>query len=127
MFPNSFSFFPFPYNQLDEQTEGIDTFRSHQHGPEFEDDGGISSDEGEANSEDEDEEHNLPPLSKIQVPPRPQSLGLIEQPEPQRPAVVALVLTPPTPTASAPFKSPISTSEPRSLGQPHQDLAQVYL
>ena len=48
MFPNSFSFFPFPYNKLDEQTEGIDTFRSHQHGPEFEDDGGISSDEAEA-------------------------------------------------------------------------------
>jgi len=40
-------------NQLNEQTEAIGTLHSHQRGPEFEGDGGISSDEGEANSEDE--------------------------------------------------------------------------
>ena|ERR1700692_2075819 len=40
-------------NQLNEQTEAIGTLHSHQHGPKFEGDGSISSDEGEANSEDE--------------------------------------------------------------------------
>lgn len=36
-------------------TEGIGTIRSHEGGPRFEDDG-LSSDDGESETEDEDEE-----------------------------------------------------------------------
>lgn len=98
------------------QTEGIGTLRSHQHGPEFEDDGGISSDEGD-NSEDEDEEPNLPPLSQIYIPPltsSPQVIEQIAQPEPLRPQVHS-TLTPTTPTANLTPRTPV-TAKPGSPG-----------
>lgn len=67
--------------------EGVGTIRSHQHGPEYEDDGGISSDEGDG---DEDEEPNLSPLSHVYDPPRSHSLAPIVQPEPRRLAIASL-------------------------------------
>lgn len=84
------------------QTEGIGTLRSHQTGPEFEDDGGISSDEGENDSDDEREEDNLPPLAQLHIPPT-ASMSLdpvtIQQPQPQRLELPSQV-TPTTPTFS---------------------------
>ena len=90
------------------QTEGIGTLRSHQTGPEFEDDGGISSDEGENDSDDEREEDHLPPLAQLHIPPiTSPSLDpvTIEQPQPQRPELQTHV-SPTTPTLSA--KTPVS-------------------
>lgn len=96
------------------QTEGIGTLRSHMTGPEFEDDGGISSDEGENDSEDEREDDNLPPLAQLHIPPtdsptpQPESVQFIEQPQPQRPALQTQ-MTPTTPTLGSSVKTPISS------------------
>ncbi|KAI0364493.1 hypothetical protein BV20DRAFT_974427 [Pilatotrama ljubarskyi] len=91
-------------------TEGIGTIRSNQEGPQYEDDG-LSSDEGETNSEDEYEEvptsNQLPGLF---IPPSQGFISepaLIEQPTP-RPAVE----TPATPTPAAVTKTPQATKPP---------------
>ncbi|OSC96707.1 hypothetical protein PYCCODRAFT_1472429 [Trametes coccinea BRFM310] len=85
-------------------TEGIGTIRSNQEGPQFEDDG-LSSDDGETNSEDEYEEapanNQLP---NLYIPPSQGFVSepaLIEQPSP-RPAVE----TPVTPTPASVVKTP---------------------
>ena len=58
------------------QTEGIGTIRSHQAGPQYEDDG-LSSDDGE--SDDEDDEDDEIPLQKLWHPP--ESLDTSEEKE----------------------------------------------
>ncbi|KAI0326469.1 hypothetical protein GY45DRAFT_1328911 [Cubamyces sp. BRFM 1775] len=91
-------------------TEGIGTIRSNQEGPQYEDDG-LSSDEGETNSEDEYEE--VPPSSQLPNLYIPPSQGytaepaFIEQPSP-RPASE----TPVTPTPAAVTKTPVASKPP---------------
>ncbi|THG96606.1 hypothetical protein EW026_g5254 [Hermanssonia centrifuga] len=90
-------------------TEGIGTVRSHQGGPEFEDDG-LSSDEGESNS-DEEEEDTLT-LSKLYDPPQ-----AIENPSEQltvKPVAqpFAPAESPTTPTPLSTVKTPVSVKPP---------------
>ncbi|KAI0771332.1 phosphatidylserine decarboxylase-domain-containing protein [Trametes elegans] len=94
-------------------TEGIGTIRSNQEGPQFQDDG-LSSDEGETNSEDEDEE-GVPTaqLSNLYIPPSQgfvSESALIQQPSPR-----AAAETPVTPTPAAAAKTP-QASKPPSPG-----------
>jgi hypothetical protein len=87
-----------------------------QNGPKDEDDGGISSDEGEANSEG-GEELSLPLLSKINTPPSLRSPVPIEQPEPQCPSATT-TLTPTTPTASPTAAVALMTPNASKPGSP---------
>lgn len=99
------------------QTEGIGTIRSNQDGPQYEDDG-LSSDEGETNSEDEDEDSpgHGSHLANLYIPPSERYVNnggaSIEQPSP-RPATS--VETPVTPTPAAVIKTP-QASKPPSPG-----------
>ncbi|KAI0690723.1 hypothetical protein C8T65DRAFT_765078 [Cerioporus squamosus] len=80
-------------------TEGIRTIRSNQEGPQYEDDG-LSSDEGEKNSEDEDEESPpTAPLANLFT----TEPGSMEPPlSPQTPPTE----TPVTPTPATVMKTP---------------------
>ncbi|KZT23286.1 hypothetical protein NEOLEDRAFT_1180161 [Neolentinus lepideus HHB14362 ss-1] len=75
-------------------TEGIGTVRSHQGGPLFEDDG-LSSDEGEGPTDEEDEEPGSPRFTEIYMPPSPPIVD-----EPQSVHTPSTPSTPSTPTAS---------------------------
>ncbi|KAI0635493.1 phosphatidylserine decarboxylase-domain-containing protein [Trametes polyzona] len=95
-------------------TEGIGTIRSNQEGPQFQDDG-LSSDEGDTNSEDEDED--VPAgsaLPNLYIPPSDAFVSdpaHIEQPAP-RTAPPIVVDTPITPTPAAVTKTPQATKPP---------------
>ncbi|KAF5374521.1 hypothetical protein D9615_009031 [Tricholomella constricta] len=106
-------------------TEGVGTIRSHQAGLAFQDDGGLSSDEGDSDSEDDfadtpDDTHPHTSLLDIYTPPKSQPPVLTVQPSsPQSEAQsktptasLAGVLTPTTatPTASPITKPPSSPS-----------------
>ncbi|OBZ66242.1 Phosphatidylserine decarboxylase proenzyme 3 [Grifola frondosa] len=98
-------------------TEGIGTIRSNLNGPAYEDDG-LSSDEGETNSEEEEEEspqgHSL---LQLYTPPAPSASppeisdlevqAVIVQPHPQQ-----AVETPSTPTPSTVNKTPVAHKPP---------------
>lgn len=95
------------YLVLLSQTEGIGTIRSHQSGPQFEDDG-LSSDEGESNSDDEEDGATGPPLSELYIPSTPQHLSRgIHHPQPHR-----AVTSPATPTQAALAKTPVAAKPP---------------
>ncbi|EIW57117.1 uncharacterized protein TRAVEDRAFT_168718 [Trametes versicolor FP-101664 SS1] len=94
-------------------TEGIGTIRSNAEGPQYEDDG-LSSDEGETNSEDEAEDVLSGPgshLSNLYIPPS-QGISsdgaLIQQPSPRQ----AAPETPVTPTPAAITKTPLASKPP---------------
>ncbi|PCH39320.1 hypothetical protein WOLCODRAFT_110643 [Wolfiporia cocos MD-104 SS10] len=80
-------------------TEGIGTVRSHQTGPEYQDDG-LSTDEGDSSDEEDDE---VPPLAPIYIPPPEQDLPVV-QPQPS-PAADTLVTPTPTPATAKPPSS----------------------
>ncbi|TFK49776.1 hypothetical protein OE88DRAFT_1662429 [Heliocybe sulcata] len=93
-------------------TEGIGTVRSNQGGPLFEDDG-LSSDEGEGPTDEEDEEAAFPRFTGLYMPP---SSPLADEPQ-----SLNIPLTPTTPsTPSAldrdrtliPDKTPVATKPP---------------
>lgn len=90
------------------QTEGIGTIRSYQSGPQFEDDG-LSSDEGESNSDDEGEDGAAgPPISDLYIPSTPrQPTSDIHHPQPHRAAT-----SPATPTQAALAKTPVAPKPP---------------
>ncbi|KAF7793754.1 hypothetical protein EIP86_004873 [Pleurotus ostreatoroseus] len=90
-------------------TEGIGTVRSHQGGPEFEDDG-LSSDEGDSNSDDEDEDTLA--LSKLYNPPSPRSPEL----PPTDPATVRVSEVTESPTTPTPLNvsTPVAGKPPSS-------------
>ncbi|KDQ52654.1 hypothetical protein JAAARDRAFT_39909 [Jaapia argillacea MUCL 33604] len=81
-------------------TEGIGTIRSHQTGPQFEDDG-LSSDEGENDIEGEggtDDEEDRSPFNELFIPP-PTALTYEPMPLTFAPPIdLNLNLSPPTPT-----------------------------
>ncbi|KZT00919.1 uncharacterized protein LAESUDRAFT_816191 [Laetiporus sulphureus 93-53] len=85
-------------------TEGIGTIRSHQTGPEFQDDG-FTSDEGEPSEEEEDE---VTPLAQIYAPSAHSGLPAAE------PLILPILDTPTTPTQSTPpgIKTPIASKPP---------------
>ncbi|KAI0715741.1 phosphatidylserine decarboxylase-domain-containing protein, partial [Cerioporus squamosus] len=90
-------------------TEGIGTIRSNQEGPQYEDDG-LSSDEGETNSEDEDEEAPpATPLANLYIPPSRSVPGFTSEPgsmEPPLSPQTPPTETPATPTPATVVKTP---------------------
>ncbi|GJE89731.1 phosphatidylserine decarboxylase-like protein [Phanerochaete sordida] len=88
-------------------TEGIGTIRSHEAGPEFEDDG-LSSDEGESSTDIEDEEE-VAAMSRLRqgVAPLAASDSVLPPPSP--------TLDDPqmTPTTSSTMKTPIASADKR--------------
>ncbi|RPD72321.1 hypothetical protein L226DRAFT_537138 [Lentinus tigrinus ALCF2SS1-7] len=88
-------------------TEGIGTIRSNQEGPQYEDDG-LSSDEGETNSEDEDEESPTPAarLSNLYIPPSSSGQGYAAEPGSIEHPPTPPTETPATPTPATVVKTP---------------------
>ncbi|KAF7971904.1 hypothetical protein HWV62_19467 [Athelia sp. TMB] len=99
-------------------TEGIGTIRSHQHGPAYEDDGGISSDdsdnEAEPEQDDEDEgeeEDNLPPLAHLYIDPAELHSSHSHEALPNVPPLLATPLPEPAYVAP-PIQAPIPVTPP---------------
>jgi phosphatidylserine decarboxylase len=100
------------------QTEGVGAIRSHQHGPEYEDDGGISSDEEpEAEASDDEDEEPIPIPNPnlnvhLNVPALPTALSQMYDPptaiQSPAPALAAAPISSIVQPAPVPFRPAIT-------------------
>ncbi|KAF9443222.1 hypothetical protein P691DRAFT_779000 [Macrolepiota fuliginosa MF-IS2] len=97
-------------------TEGVGTVRSHQAGPAFHDDGGLSSDEDD---DDDDEFTDAPSEPSSSAPPSPL-IDLYTAPAPPPTAIeppkleTITAVSPTTPTHESTIRTPVAAPAPKT-------------